>query len=50
MPKRALCAGTARNKCLKQVLICIYEFRFENIVCISQICVYEDSSYLLEKY
>ena len=26
------------------------EFSFESIVFIAQICVYEDSSYLLEKY
>ena len=33
-----------------RTLIRIYEFRFENIVCIAQVCIYEDSSFLLDEY
>ena len=39
-----------RTQCLKQALIYVYEFRFKNIVYVTQICVYGNSSYLLQKY
>ena len=39
-----------RTQKVSKISADMYEFRFENIACIAQICVHESSSHLLEKY